>query len=191
MDDEIRRLPYELKGRFDIMANQRPLSRVPVSKEYLKTRSQALRLSPSNFTQYLTQNTLYGVIIDMPMTPTVITTLACFVNGAANLYFSNGSDYSGAAQRYPGVVQATRVFVNNAARYVEDAEPATSFELPSGHTHYIYFLTTGGAYRMAVEATTGNQNVKERTLIQLYQRVMAELRTAQMKDRAAKQQAAE
>ncbi len=176
-----------LKGRLFIMATVRSLSRVPVSKEYLKTRSQALRLSPSNFTQFLTENTLYGVIVDMPMSPTVITTMACFVNGAANLYFSNGADYSGAAQRYPAVVQATRLFVNNAAHYLEDAEPANSFELPMAHTHYVYFLTTGGAYRMAIKSTQANQNPKERALMQLYQRVMGELRTAQMKDRAANQ----
>lgn len=171
------------------MATVRSLSRVPVSKEYLKTRSQALRLSPSNFTQFLTENTLYGVVIDMPMSPTVITTMACFVNGAANLYFSNGADYSGAAQRYPAVVQATRMFVTQAAKFLEDAAPATSFELPMAQTHYVYFLTTGGAYRMAIKATHSNQNPKERTLMHLYQRVMGELRTAQMKDRAANQKA--
>lgn len=178
-----------LKGRFVIMATVRSLSRVPVSKEYLRTRSQALRLSPSNFTQFLTENTLYGVIIDMPMSPNVITTMACFVNGAANLYFSNGTDYSGAAQRYPAVVQATRLFVNNAAKFLEDAEPAASFELPMAQVHYVYFLTTGGAYRMAIKATQSNQNPKERTLMHLYQRVMGELRTAQMKDRAANHKA--
>ena len=83
MNDRVCHLPYELKGRFFIMATVRFLSRGPASREYLKTRSQALHLSPSNFTQYLTENTLYGVVIDMPMSPTVITTMACFVNGAA------------------------------------------------------------------------------------------------------------
>ena len=88
------------------MANRGPVFRVPVAKDYLVTRSQALRLSASNFTQFMTKSTLYGVIVDIPMAPNLITTLACFINGAANLYFSNGGDYSGAAQRYPAVVQA-------------------------------------------------------------------------------------
>ncbi len=168
------------------MANRGPVFRVPVAKDYLVTRSQALRLSASNFTQFMTKSTLYGVIVDMPMAPNLITTLACFVNGAANLYFSNGGDYSGAAQRYPAVVQATRVFVNNAVNYLDDAEPAESFELPAGHTHYVYLLTTGGVYRLAMNSTTGNTDPKQRALMNLYQRVMGELRSAQMKDQAAR-----
>ena len=48
-------------------ANQSFYRRVPVSKPYLVTRNQALRLSPSNFTQFMTESTIYGVVVDMPM----------------------------------------------------------------------------------------------------------------------------
>ena len=166
-------------------SNQKFTRRVPVSKPYLVTRNQALRLSPSNFTQFMTKSTVYGVIVDMPMAPNVITTLACYVNGAANLYFSNGNDYSGAAQRYPGLVQAARVFVSNAANYIEGLKPVDNLALPSGRMHYAYILTTGGIYRLEMDAATNVGTNEERLFKTLYHRVMGELRSAQLKDQAA------
>ncbi len=165
--------------------NQTFQKRIPVSKPYLVTRNQALRLSPSNFTQFMKTSTVYGVVIDMPMSPSIITTLACYVNGAANLYFSNGGDYSGAAQRYPGVVQATRVFVTNAAHYVTDENKVNTLELPNSRMHYAYILTTKGPHRLILNTIPGHQTPEERAFLSLYQRVMGELRSAQMKDQAA------
>ncbi len=159
--------------------------RVPVSKPYLMTRNQALRISSSHFTQFMTKSTIYGVVVDMPMAPNVITTLACYINGAANLYFSNGNDYSGASQRYPGLVQAARAFVTNAANYLSDDNMADSLELPAGRVHYAYLLTTGGIHRIALSPFASNQDPAERVFMNMYQRVMNELRAAQMKDQAA------
>ena len=169
------------------MANNNPsfMKRVPVSKPYLVTRNQALRLSPSNFTQFMTESTIYGVVVDMPMAPTVITTLACYINGAANLYFSNGADYSGAAQRYPGVVQAARMFVSNAAHYVKPENKVSTLELPNSRAHYAYLLTTKGVYRLEINPLQGQQTPEEHVFLAMYQRVMSELRAAQMKDKAA------
>jgi len=168
------------------MANQTPnfVRRVPVSKPYLITRSQALHLAPSNFSQFMESTDVYGVIVDMPMAGQVITTLACYVNGAANLYFSNGGDYSGAAQRYPGVVQAARVFVSNAAGMIAGLEPVKSLELPFGNRHFAYILTTHGIYRLDMESQTNTGTQPERVFKMLYHRVMGELRSAQMKDKA-------
>ena len=167
------------------MVNNASARRTPVSKPYLITRNQALHLSPSNFTQFMTSSTVYGVVVDIPMAPNVITTLACYINGAANLYFSPGGDYSGAAQRYPSVVQATRAFVHAAANYIEGTPKADSLELPNGRTHFAYILTTGGIYRIELVPFTSNRDEKQRYFINMYQRVMAELRSAQMKDKAA------
>ena len=159
--------------------------RIPVGKQYLITRNQALHLSPSNFTQFMNKSTVYGVVVDMPMSPTVITSLVCYVNGAANLYFSNGSDYSGAAQRYPGVVQASRVFVNNAMHFVNDENKAESLELPNSRSHLAYILTTGGIHRVEISPFANQQTPEQHAFFTLYQRVMAELRNAQMKDQAS------
>lgn len=159
--------------------------RVPVSKPYLVTRNQALRLPPSHFTQFMTKSTVYGVVVDMVLAPQMITTLACYINGAANLYFSRGGDYSGAAQRYPGVVQATRVFVNNAAHFINDENKVNTLELPNSRTHYAYILTTKGIHRLTISPILGQQTPEDRVFMSLYQRVMSELRAAQMKDKAA------
>ncbi|MCR5304930.1 MAG: hypothetical protein K6E36_00295 [Oscillospiraceae bacterium] len=167
------------------MANNDSVMRAPVSKPYLITRNQALRLSASNFTQFMTESTVYGVVVDIPMSPTLITTLACYVNGAANLYFSPGGDYSGAAQRYPGVVQTARSLVVNAANYLESAERADTLELPNGRIHFAYILTTGGTYRLTLNPYDPARSERERLFTALYQRVMNELRNAQMKDKAA------
>ncbi|MBQ8923036.1 MAG: hypothetical protein IJ060_12930 [Oscillospiraceae bacterium] len=161
------------------------IRRIPVSKTYLTTRFQALHLSPSNFTQFMTKSTVYGVVVDMPMAANVLTTLACYINGAANLYFNNGKDYSGAAQRYPGVVQAARVFVANAANYIEGLEPVENFELPAGGVHFAYILTTGGVYRLELTSSSDTGTEKERLFKNLYHRLMNELRGAQLKDQAA------
>ncbi len=155
-----------------------------MSKPYLTTRMHALRLSPSNFTQFMTESTTFGVVVDMPMGRDVITTLACYVNGAANLYFSNGTDYSGAAQRYPGVVQAARVLVAYASKMITEEMPKVkNLELPSGRLHFVYILTSGGIYRLEVDHSAANTDPQQRGLINLYQRLMGELRSAQMKDK--------
>ncbi len=55
--------------------------RIPVSRPFLTTRLSALRVPASHFTQYMTESTVYGVVVDMPMGGNVITTLACYING--------------------------------------------------------------------------------------------------------------
>ena len=167
------------------MAINDSVMRAPVSKPYLITRNQALRISASNFTQFMTESTVYGVVVDIPMSPSLITTLACYINGASNLYFSPGGDYSGAAQRYPGVVQTTRALVSSSAKYVEKAERAATLELPNGRIHFAYILTTSGIYRLVLNPYDPNRSEDDRLFIALYQRVMNELRGAQMKDKAA------
>lgn len=167
------------------MPNNGTARRMPVSKPYLMTRNQALRLSPSNFTQFMTESTVYGVVIDIPMAKNLTTTLACYINGAANLYFSPGGDYSGAAQRYPSVVQAARALVSSAAHYVDTAERAETLELPTASEHYAYILSTGGIYRLTLHPYSAERSERERLFTAMYQRVMNELRSAQMKDKAA------
>lgn len=181
----IRRIPTQNERNETIMPNNGTVRKMPVSKPYLVTRNQALHLSPSNFTQFMTQSTVYGVVVDMPMARNITTTMACYINGAANLYFSPGGDYSGAAQRYPSVVQSARAFVNAAASYIETAKKADTLELPPAGTHFAYILTTGGIYRLELHPFDENRSERDRLFIGLYQRVMNELRGAQMKDKAA------
>lgn len=172
------------------MAFQRKITidRYPVCKEYIVTRGRALTFPADHFKGAEIKNdTVYGVVIDMPMGPQLLTTLVCYINGAANLYFNRGGDYSGAAQRYPGLVQATRTFVLNAGQFLELAQKTTQYELPNRKAHFVYLLTKGGIYKLEVNPNDLQTDEKRRRLFTLYQRVMAELRTSQLKDSAAKQ----
>ena len=46
-------------------------------------------------------------------------------------------------------------------------------------------LTTKGVYRLEINPMQGQQTAEERVFLSMYQRVMSELRSAQMKDKAA------
>ena len=83
------------------------------------------------------------------------------------------------------MVQAARSFILNAGQYLEDAEKATQFDLPRGRTHFVYLLTKGGIYKLAYEPAGVPMGDKRRVLMAMYQRVMNELRNAQLKDQAA------
>lgn len=73
--------------------------RYSVTPKYLMTRNQAINFPPSFFKLPLKKNDVYGVVIDIPMSSQILATMVCFINGAANLYFNNGTEYSGAAQK--------------------------------------------------------------------------------------------
>ena len=73
------------------MAKKRSiLDRYTASQKYIVSRGKALTFPASPFKKELKNDEVYGAVIDMPMSPTVLSTLVCFVNGAANLYFSLG-----------------------------------------------------------------------------------------------------
>ena len=85
------------------------------------------------------------------------------------------------------MVQAARSFILNAGQYLEDAEKVTQFDLPRGRTHFVYLLTKGGIYKLAFEPANVPMGDKRRVLLAMYQRVMGELRNAQLKDQSAAQ----
>ena len=88
--------------------------RYPVTQKYLMTRGQALNFPANFFKANFKKDDVYGVVIDIPMPNNVLTTMVCFINGAANLYFNNGGEYTGASTKYKSVVQAARNLVLNA-----------------------------------------------------------------------------
>ena len=79
----------------------------------------------------------------MPMSPTVLSTLVCFVNGAANLYFNLGGEYVNAAARYRGVAQASFDFIKNATACLDCCEKTTKFDMPTAGKNFVYLLTKG------------------------------------------------
>ncbi len=169
------------------MAKKRSiLDRYTASPKYLVARNKALNFPSSPFNVKLEPKQVYGVIIDMPMSPTVLATMVCFVNGSANLYFNLGGEFVNAAARYRGVAQASFDFVKNASNYLGCCEKTTKFDMPTAGKNFVYFLTNSGVYKTVIVPNAIPANDDDRKKIHFFtQRVMSELRTAQLKDQAA------
>lgn len=168
------------------MANRRsPIDRYPVTQKYLMTRGQAINFPSKYFNMNFKKDDVYGVVIDIPMSSQVLTTMVCFINGAANLYFNNGNEYSGASQKYRNLVQATHALVANAGVLIPKAKKVNAYDLPTGRTHFVYLLTKSGIYKTEMKSGIIPEDESEkRTVFVLYQRVLAELRNCQLKDDA-------
>lgn len=158
-----------------------------VTESYLMTRGAALHFPAKQFSDMITdEHSVYGMVIDIPIDPRTLSTLVVYINGAANLYFNNGGSYTGASQRYQTVVQAGRLLVANAPRILAESEKTDKFPLPTGQPHNIYLLTKGGIYEKTVLPTAIKEESADMQAVYfLYQQVMRELRSAQLKDRAA------
>ena len=170
------------------MSRRSPLDRYPVTQKYLMTRGQALTFPADLLNIKVKSDEVYGVVIDMPMGTDVVTTMVCFVNGAANLYFNNGNEYTGASMRYRNLVQAARNFVIQSNELKPFAEKVKAFDMPIGKTHFIYLLTKKGVYKTIIEPALIPQSPAQiRTAFSLYQNVLSEVRNCQLKDRAANQ----
>lgn len=161
-----------------------PLDPYPVVPQYLATRSQALHIPPAQFSNMkFKADEVFGVVVDMPLSQTVMATLVCFINGAANLYFNNGGEYSGASTKYKSVVQAARNLVVNATPLKDKCRRTSQFPLPTSNMHYVYLMTKRGTFHAVVDPRTLKEADKEtRVVYYLYQQVMTSLRLAQMRD---------
>ncbi|MCD7811433.1 MAG: hypothetical protein LUG91_06245 [Ruminococcus sp.] len=167
------------------MANRNSSDRYAVTQSYLMTRGQAINFPVSFFKMNLKKDDVYGVVVDIPMSPQILATMVCFVNGAANLYFNNGTEYSGAAQRYRNLVQASYALVANAGTVLKKGTKVKSYDLPTGRSHNIYLLTKGGIYRIVLRPGLIPESEPElRSFYVLYQRVLNEIRNCQLKDEA-------
>lgn len=170
------------------MANPRPMSdRYPVTQKYLMTRGQAINFPSKFFKGNFKKDDVYGVVIDIPMSAQILTTMVCFINGAANLYFNNGGEYSGASQKYRNLVQASHSLVASAGILLPKSQKVKAYDLPKGKTHNIYLLTNGGIYKCELQAGYIPETEPEkRSFYMLYQKVLDELRNCQLKDEAEK-----
>lgn len=166
------------------MANN-STGRYSVTPKYLMTRGQALSFPSKFFDNDYRDREVYGVIVDIPISPQILTTMVCFVNGAANLYFNNGSEYTGASQKYRNLVQSAYALVANAPTLLPKCQKASQFDIPRNRTHNVFLLTRKGVFK--TEIPTGiipETEPEKRTIYTLYQRVLNELRNCQLKDEA-------
>ncbi len=155
----------------------------PVTPKYLATRNSALHIPPAQFKNIkFSADDVYGVIVDMPMSNTAMVTMVCFINGAANLYFNNGAEYTGASTKYKSVVQAARNLVLNATPLKAAAKKTSQYPLPI-KGQYVYLMTKKGVYHVAIDPTNIKADTKEKRVVYyLAQQVMSALRTAQLRD---------
>ncbi len=168
------------------MAKRSVLDRYTASQKYIVARGKALTFPSAPFKRELTPKQVYGAVIDMPMSPTVLATMVCFINGSANLYFNLGGEFVNAAARYRGVAQASFDFIKNASDYLGCCEKTTKFDMPTAGKNYVYFLTNSGVYKTVITPSAIPADDSDRKKIHFFtQRVMSELRTAQLKDKAA------
>ncbi len=161
-----------------------PLDPYPVTQSYLATRNSALHIPPVQFSNMkFKSDEVYGMIIDIPMGQTVMVTMVCFINGAANLYFNNGSEYTGASTKYKAVVQAARNLVVNANDLKKTCKRTSQFPLPVAGKHFVYMMTKRGTFRAEIDPRTIQTEGKEKRVVYyLYQQVMGALRVAQLRD---------
>ncbi len=155
-----------------------------VTEKYLSIRNTALRF-PAKTLGKFGQGDVFGMVIDMPMNPTLLCTMAVYANGACNIYFNNGAEYTGAALRHQTVIQPARLLVNNSPRLLEQSEKIQKYPLPMSHVHYVHLLTKKGIYRRIIDPANIQNDTKEaQTIYVMYQQLMQVLRSAQLKDRA-------
>ena len=157
--------------------NHSPLDRYMVTEKYIVTRGTALHFPPKIFGKLVTsKDTIYGVVVDMPMSPTLLGTLVMYINGA---------EYIGAAQKYQTVAQPARIAVASAPRLLPEAVKTTATDLPNAQHHYIYLISKNGIYKKDLRlANLPNESKETQSFFYLYQQVMGALQNAQVKDRS-------
>ena len=168
----------------------RSTDRYNVTQKYLMTRAQAINFPANFFNINFKKDQVFGVVIDIPMSSEVLTTMVCFINGAANIYFNNGGEYTGASQKYRNLVQAAHNLVANAGPLVKKCEKTKKFDLPTGRTNNVFLLTKGGIYKTQIHTGLIPEDQPElRAFYVLYQRVLGEIRNCQLKDDAERRNA--
>ena len=169
----------------------RSTDRYNVTQKYLMTRAQAINFPANFFNATFKKDQVFGVVIDIPMSSEVLTTMVCFINGAANIYFNNGGEYTGASMKYRNLVQAAHTLVANSGDVLKDCEKTKMFDLPKGRTHNVFLLTKGGIYKTQINSGYLPEDKPElRSFYVLYQRVLSEIRSCQLKDDAERRKAA-
>ena len=113
---------------------------------YETQRNTAISITPQQLKLAIpdTQTLVYGALMDWNMGPATVT-LAAYITGAANMYFSTGEGITGGGKS-PLVGEAAVEFIMAAQDYIERAVPVATAELPSPGCVRFYFLTNHRMY---------------------------------------------
>ncbi|MCC8069372.1 MAG: hypothetical protein LIO71_06460 [Ruminococcus sp.] len=169
---------------------QSGLDRYGACEAYLSSRIRGLTIPPVAVGVKLNaDNQVYGAVIDMPMGRDLLTTLVVLMNGTANLYFNTGGGVLGLGQKHQTVSSAVRSFLVSAGQALPSCTHTREYDLPTHKTNYVYLLTRRGVYKMELEPSTmlTETDKSKRFIFSMYQKILTELRVAQMRDRAEAQ----
>lgn len=124
----------------------------PADNSFEGQRRLALEVTPSqlNLTVPANQTFVYGVVMDWN-TGDSLATLATYINGAANLYLSNGDGVRGGGRNVT-VGEAAAKFVAAAQDYALSVVPVSDTGLPPDNCVRFYFLTNRGLAAAQEEA---------------------------------------
>jgi hypothetical protein len=169
------------------LSNERYL----VTEQYLMARRKALTMPPAVIGAKLTaDDQVYSVVVDMTMGPNMLCTMVCLLNGTANLYFNNGESVVGLAAKHSLVAQAARSLNVSVGQSLKLCQRTSVFDLPPvSSIHYVHLMTRKGVYKTTIDPLTINSSSDkmQQFIFFLYQKVMSEMRNAQIKDKAASQ----
>lgn len=169
---------------------QSGLDRYGACEAYLSSRIKGLTIPPVAVGVKLNaDDQVYGAVIDMPMGQNLLTTLVVLMNGTANLYFNTGGGVIGLGQRHQTVASTVRSFLVSAGQALPSCKHTREYDLPTNKINYIYLLTRRGVYKMELDPSTmmTETDKSKRFIFTMYQKILTELRVAQMKDRAEAQ----
>ena len=166
-----------------------PADRYGACEQYLMPRLKALTLTPAALNIKLTaDDQAYGVIVDIPMGPSLLGTLICLPNGSVSLYFNNGESVTGYSAKYPAVAQSCRTLLLSIGQVLPACRRSSEFDLPIPNQHNLHILTRKGVYKTVIVPSDlekdGNKLCKYAFF--LYQNVMTQMNNAQLKERAAR-----
>jgi len=119
---------------------------VPDENTYNGIRRFAISVTPEQLKLAIpaTETFVYGVIMDWNMGETIVT-LAAYITGAANMYFSTGGGITGAGKN-PEVGEVAVEFVITAQRFINRGVPTAIIELPAPGMVKFYLLTNRQIY---------------------------------------------
>ncbi|MDR0918660.1 MAG: hypothetical protein LBM93_05350 [Oscillospiraceae bacterium] len=154
-----------------------------VTQKYISTRSAAFDIKGYQLgikSEHSAQ--VYGVIVDMGLSPNLLGTLICFINGAANVYYNDGGSVENLAINNIEVAKISQAFVVASQVAYDTSERVSSYPVPVTNEHYIYLLTRGGIRRVIIDPETVDTNPVYKKLFVGYNTVMKIIQDTQRRN---------
>ena len=131
---------------------------VPDNNTYEGIRRFAINVTPDQLKLAIppAETFVYGVIMDWNMGETIVT-LAAYITGAANMYFSTGGGITGGGKN-PEVGEVAVEFVIAAQAFINRAVSTTVTELPTPGIIKFYLLTNKHIYAAQEQAAYFDDN---------------------------------